>query len=671
MKKPHILYWKWNNADGEFGMESVRRKALDIIRRSMFDTVYISLHNLPHEYNLLSCEQSVRLLEMCCALFKEHGKKLVFDLDIRNNTDYAKTQSLTERNYLSTCLQGTLDENGAWQAPVFVAAAIGTYDLNAPRCEGILRCKCADTDADGRIIESTVEDVTAFASNTESTVAVRLGKAYAGKKVICFPYTFSAHFDLCGDEYRIHRTKLFELVKHIPLAGAATDEYGINLLGGKNAGHWFCVSDGMCKYYRKACGGELHEDMLWFFCHSADEPNKSRRTVETYLRVLRERITSSDATFYDEVKRYFGDDALVLCHPTWMGHSHCANLEIARNALDWWNVKRDFAQTDELIYLPLRMGMSRKCKENLFYNMWYSQRTKELATYFIETWCSARFGGRTHYLGYECTESTHVLELKNEGCLEAVSEMEMQIEKLNAVQTSRPNARVLIVFGMNAATNWAVQDPDAAQLAIRGKYISADFDFSNDLLNRFYLCDLVPSTEIENGTLTVENGKAVFCGHDYDAVIAVHPIALSACEKEFFRAYDKAGGTLFVFGDAENDLDGLGCLRHPSCDADLAVLKLKELGIEGNCGKNYCVFEDGSVTFTTELAENIGNEMTENGSYVYDHFLVKNVGNRLEIDTIVCGKHIVFRGDDFLYVGADNTVAYGKKEFLSIDGTEL
>ncbi|MBQ5749102.1 MAG: hypothetical protein IIV87_02980, partial [Oscillospiraceae bacterium] len=90
-----------------------------------------------------------------------------------------------------------------------------------------------------------------------------------------------------------------------------------------------------------------------------------------------------------------------------------------------------------------------------------------------------------------------------------------------------------------------------------------------------------------------------------------------------------------------------------------------------NCGENYCVFEDGSVTFTTELAKNIGNEMTENGSYVYDGFFVKNVGNRLEIDTVVCGRHIVFRGDDFLYVGADNTVAYGKKEFLSIDGTEL
>ena len=670
MQKPHFLYWKWNNADGEFGMESVRRKALDIIERSVFDVIYVSLHNLPHEYNILSSDEIVSIMEMCCKLFNQHGRKMVFDLEIRHNLPYFKTITTTERNALTTCLQGRLDENGDWQQRAVHSVPTSLIDPSLPHCQGILRCKCADTDADGRIIESTVEDITAFTSYTDTEVIVHAGKEHAGKKVICFPYVLSDRFDVCGDEYKLHQKKLFERVKHIPFSGASTDEWGVELLGGLNGGRWLCVSDGMCKYYREACGRDLHEDLLWLRCQSADDPDKNRRVVRDYLRVLRERCVDANATFYDEVKRYFGADALVLCHPTWMGHSHCVNFECPKNGLDWWEIKRDFAQTDEMIYRPLRFAMSRKYPENLHYNMWYSQHTHVLKTYFIETWCSARFGGRTHHLGYEITEPC-ALELYPEGHLEAISEMEAQIEKLNAVQTSRPDSRVLVVFGMNAATNWAIQEPNQEQLAPYGKYIAADFDLSNDLLNRFYLCDLVPSSEIENGSLTLDGGKAVYCGHSYDAVIAAHPIALSESEKEFFRAYDANGGTLMVFGDEEGDLAGLGCLRHPTCDADLAVSKLKELGVEGNCGANYCVFEDGSVTFTTELAENLSNEMSSKGEFLYRDVPIQSVGNRLEIDTVVRGKHIVFRGEDFLWLDKDNTAAFGKKEFLSVDGKEI
>lgn len=49
---------------------------------------------------------------------------------------------------------------------------------------------------------------------------------------------------------------------------------------------------------------------------------------------------------------------------------------------------------------------------------------------------------------------------------------------------------------------------------------------------------------------------------------------------------------------------------------------------------NSRVYEDRSVVFTTDGA--------------------KNVGNKLKIDTQVCGMNIKFDGEDFLYVKPDN-----------------
>ena len=90
-------------------------------------------------------------------------------------------------------------------------------------------------------------------------------------------------------------------------------------------------------------------------------------------------------------------------------------------------------------------------------------------------------------------------------------------------------------------------------------------------------------------------------------------------------------------------------LNTSETDVERGLSVLAKQGIKRNCGENYCVYEDGSVVFTTDGE--------------------KNVGNALKIDEEVYGMKIKFDGEDFLYVKPENgryITAYGNCNFIGI-----
>lgn len=633
MKKPHILYWKWN--EDHLDEAVMLRCAQDIIDRSMFDVIYVCLHQLDEHHQLLVNDHIIALLKSCCARFAQYGRRVVLDIDPRRELKYYRENPTGEQYRALTYKQWVLNEDGS-------------YSEEIPQSQGVLRCLCVEFDGQGCIIEDSVKDITALTEWKDGVITVNGGRTLAGKTVVCFPYTNTQHVDICGDDYKQLWDTMFRRVADIGLSGAATDEWSVRLVGGPQQGKWFCASDGLRKYYRARTGRELFDDILFFRNRSDKHPDKHSRIAMDFVNTLRARVVDGDEVLYDSTKRYFGKDALVLCHPTYMGDVSCMSIDLSLNGLDWWEVKRDFAQTDELVDIPIRMSMSRKCPDNLWYNMWYSQRTMDINSYFPETWKNALYGGRTHHLGYECRkEPGIVLELNHEGYLELLSDMEDEIEKLNAVQTTRPDTRILTVFSYDAAADWTVAYPDDMTLRAGNQYLQPAVRFSTNLLKRGYLNDIVPSSEIDNGSLTLKGGKACYGGHTYDAVIVIHPIVLTDKATAFFRDYATLGGLLCVLGDERNTLGGIGRLNLPDLKLDEVIRVLDDSNVAGNCGDHYCVYEDGSILFVTDGK--------------------KNVGNPLEIDCTVCGKHITFRGEDFLHISADNQATYGKMEQLSIE----
>lgn len=657
--KPHILYWKWNN--DLLDKEILRERTMDIINRSIFDVIYVALHSVTGENQITSNPEMVESIRECASILNRHGRKMVLDLQPGTQQEYIRKNPIGEKAYLVKHCSGKLDENGC-------------YSEKFDKAEGVFLCKCLDFDEDGLFDENTVIDIVDKVCVESNTVKINAGAELGGRSFVFYVYKSSRGYDVMGDEYKEKWEDMCKYVADTGISGIAADEWSgdfqLDAPSGKGGStddisdmacdvetdinkvkcfvEWFAVTDGLCKYYKKMFGSDLKEDLLYFRDSSADK-EKGIRIVNQYLDVLRKRTADGEQYLYDMSKKYFGEDSIVLCHPTWWGDELDSSLEIPCNGLDWWEVKKDFAQTDELISIPVRMSRSRRCPENLWYNMWYSMRTLDINTYFRETWINARYGGRTHYLGYECYEPGVVLCLNQKDYLEKCSETEEKIEILNPLQVSRPDSRILMIFGYEAVANWKIADPDETKWNRVSANIHNTWKFTKELFESHYLCELIPSTEIGNGFVDIKDDKISYCGHTYDMLIYIMPEGADKTTRELIQRYAKVNENLIIVGNTVGFMEGRGLLNTPETDVEPVLSVLAKQGIKRNCGENYCVYEDGSVVFTTDGE--------------------KNVGNALKIDREVCGMKIKFDGEDFLYVKPENgkyVTACGRCNFIEI-----
>ncbi len=657
--KPHILYWKWNN--DLLNKEILRERTMDIINRSMFDVIYVSLHSVTEENQIASNPEMVESIRECAGILKQHGRKMVLDLAVYYEKEYIRKNPINEKSYLTKYCCGTLDENGC-------------YSEQFKQADGVFLCKCLDFDKDGLFDENTVIDIADKVCVENNTVTINAGTALGGRSFVFYVYKNKDRYDILGDEYKEKWVNICKYVADTPISGIAADEWGVNpalealsgdivstddiadiVFEGKEDLNrvkffieWFVVTDGLFKYYKKMFDSDLKSDLLYFRNSSADK-EKGICIVNQYLEVLRKRVVDGEQFLYDMSKKYFGEDSIVLCHPTWWGDELDSNLDIPRNGLDWWEVKKDFAQTDELILMPVRMARTRRCPENLWYNMWYSMRTLDIKTYFRETWINARYGGRTHYLGYECYEPGVVLCLNQKDYLEKCSETEEKIEILNPLQTSRPDSRILMIFGYEAVANWKIADPAETKWNRISANIHNAWKFTKELFDSHYLCELIPSTEIGNGFVDIKDDKISYCGHTYDMLIYIMPEGADKITKELIQRYANVNENLIIVGNTVDFMKGVGLLNTSKTDVEPVLPVLERQGIKRNCGENYCVYEDGSVVFTTDGE--------------------KNVGNALKIDQEVCGMKVKFDGEDFLYIKPENdryTTAFGNCNFIEI-----
>lgn len=120
--------------------------------------------------------------------------------------------------------------------------------------------------------------------------------------------------------------------------------------------------------------------------------------------------------------------------------------------------RKDYGFTDEIMQFPVRTALAHKAGAPLFYNMWYSEATMELRTFYTEIWRNVRHGGRTISLSYECVhEDGTVQQLCRPGQLEAVSAMEERIRGLDDFVQSPARCDVAVVPSPGGAVQPPVQ----------------------------------------------------------------------------------------------------------------------------------------------------------------------------------------------------------------------
>ncbi|MDR1061532.1 MAG: hypothetical protein LBL83_10085 [Clostridiales bacterium] len=521
----------------------------------------------------------------------------------------------------------------------------------------------------------------------ESLYEIDAGAAFANKRLLLAPVFAHGIPDLFSDNLDGFYRGLFDAVADLPLGGAAVDEWGWDLAMGDSDGLFYIMgapySDGLLRRYAAATGRCLDDDLVHFVCVPAEsglpagEPAipaaaahpasaipasparpatappatapatapaipapASALAVSDYVRALRERMRENNRWFYDETKRRFGEKAFVGVHPTLWGDPSDFSMDILHNGVSWWEAPRDYAQTDECVAMPVRLALAHKWGGPVFYNMWYSGNTRQLETYWRETWANARFGGRTHYLGYECPNEPGVFRLKHPGALEGIEAMERKISELDRLQRSQPDCRALIVFGMEAATNWRLHGGWA--LPVRGQGLLPRILGYASALFEHFLCDLAPSTEISSGAVRIDGGSARLGTQDYDAVIFLAPEFCGRDVLERLAGYAGAGGRLLLAGGCSRCSDGLPAgealarLRgaasacFPEIPSAMETLGwLGSQGVSANRWHNGCAYQDGSLLFTAE-----GHMPT---------------GNALAVDCSHRGRAVRFTGEDYYY----------------------
>lgn len=669
---PQILYWKWNDELLEDGvMES---KAQDICNRSCFTDIYIAPHSMTVPKSSISHPVMRKKLLDTCEFFHKNGRRMFYDIDIRSDPDYffKKCNKIAHMTRIFEC---DLDAEGFAKFELeenkcFDLRMIARLENIKNFVDEILGAWCFNALGEADFDPNTVCDVKDLCEICEEDgkqfLKVSAGAQNAGKRLICYPSYCVNQMDCMADEYLQCERELFEFVKDIPLDGACVDEWGIRnyieSVNGNSTQRFFYYSDDTAKLYNDYFGRDLKEDLLYFHYSPIGDIGKSIDAVNTYIRTLRRREAEGEEMVYNLTKRYFGKDAFVGCHPTWWGGDVYQTMEILHNGIDWWEVKRDYAQTDERVLIPIRNALARLAPKPVWYNMWYSQRTLDINTYFTETWTNARFGGRTHHLGYECYEPGVVLTFREEGRLEKISVMEEQIAKINKFQKAQPDSRILFLFGMEAYTNWHILNHGVKYVEFKMKGNTDTLALSKELFKKNVLHDVFPSSEVDRGNIKVEGDKAVCNGHTYDAVILVYPDGCNKKTLEFADAFAKVNKNLLVIGKCNYSDNGEKITHKFNTEykfaemphADEVIEVIEKMGVKKNMTENICYFTDNSVIATSD------------GKL--------NVGNPLQVNFTLCGKEVAFKGTDFLAIRFENNTpefCFGTAETLTLDGKSL
>lgn len=652
MKNNTLIYWKWDDSTLNSTIDS---KIDDLCNRFNTGAVFIALHWIKRPFH---DPELVSYLERCCKGLHARGKKMYIELCPRNEGDKFFKDISQDAAYLTDLKEIPLDSEGNGELTIELPD-IWHYWRKVSTDDRIISVFAMEKTDQAQYKEGTlvcINDCATLEVQKDDTgqrkgvIRVKAGTSNANKTAVVFVASKQAIPDLASPDLE----KLFEFmldsVGHIPIDGVCSDEWGYDIFFDYHGDNYYedrisirhiSVSDNFAKIYNERTGGlNLYEELIHMFYTSDRSDKRTIRAINFYFDTLRHIMAENDRMMYCLSKEKFGPDTFFGVHPTWWGSETLQYFEFFKNGFYWWDAIRDIAQTDETVALPIRTALAHKWSSPIWYNMWYSMGTRDINTYYRETWNNILYGGRTHYLGYECPNESVVLELKPEGMLESIEEMDQRVRMLDEKQTTQPDCRVLLLFSIPAASNWYLDGRPRPPFFPHNKILTKVLETARDLF-RSYLCDLVPSSEIANGSLTCKDGKVTYGSQEYDAVILLQGECLEKETFDFFKNLDKnrfaVCGSYSMYSDATSmDEADKWVLKEakavfseiPTVD-ELCSL-LKEWNISPNRSSNGTVLQDGSVIYSA-----LGD---------------KPSGNKLDINETLGGFDIEFQGEDFLFI---------------------
>ncbi len=465
---------------------------------------------------------------------------------------------------------------------------------------------------DGFYDPATLKDITAqcetvLPDKRTAQVKIKGGESVKGYTACVMLQQYCSQSSMWDDVEINGFVEAMKVYSDIPFDGFSLDEYGnkfVERIFDPNTpnpfrGRWY--STAMAKSYSAATGHDLAKILFDGRYAPQGKPEVRMKAINEYMDFMRTGALRVETAVYNKSREIFGTRIFNGIHNTY--HNSLVNDEIWANGIMWWSAPRAYGQTDEKTFLPTQMGVAMAHPKNAMYNQYYD---KDLEPVLVKSFNDLRYGVRTHYHALNDKRPLR-FDLEDPDAILGINANENCARLLNKFNPSLPDIKLLVVFGMEALSNWYPNVKDRGVYDINDKLRIEEK--AVEIWKAGYINALVPSDMIVDKKLTIRaDGKAVMNGHVFDAILYLNPQYAREPVLQFLENYVKKGGKLMVEGNADHDFKANDISTRFAAIYNKATVKgysidgLSKLGLQKNWLPDGCKNEDGSYVFNNRAS---------------------------------------------------------------------
>lgn len=467
----------------------------------------------------------------------------------------------------------------------------------------LLRVYAFRKTAAGEYQPGSVIDITSSARVEATTPCSVTMRVEATPKVSGYTaYVLTAHYHRYPDMFSPFMTNSFieamKAYKDVGFDGAALDEFGYMALH-KQPNEQFrgrLYSPRMAAFFHKRTGMDLVRMLFDMRYAPAGDPRPRIRAINMYFDVLRQGPLRVEQSFYAATERIFGVHAFHGIHNTF--HNHLDDDEIWATGVNWWDVPRDYGQTDEGTPYTTQLGIGLNHPQPVEYRQHYGS----VRSFLDEGMNDARFNVRVDYHALN-DEHGWGTDMRDPTMQAQVNAVEDKARLLNQFNAPRPAMNVLYIFGYPALANWYPEETHRNDWDINGNLKAEEKAVA--AWNAGYRGPFISSNLIDEGKVTVdEHGDLRYGGMTFHALVFIGPEYSKASTLKLLEAFVNGGGDLLLDGIATRDFDGndihdrfakiATAARATTFNVEaMDRLRVPKLAIEGGA-----LYQDGSVVLT-------------------------------------------------------------------------
>lgn len=460
----------------------------------------------------------------------------------------------------------------------------------------------------GEYVPGTLHDITDSCVQTgtpdEFRIEINAGAEFAGYDVYAMSEIYYPCYCVYSGGIGQSFYRLMDAYSDIPFKGFALDEFAHMRV----KPDWILKADkekftirhyslAMKTKYEDVYDRNLDEDLFRMRYSPQNDDTEKIKAVNCYMELMRKGPLESETAIVRYAKKVFGTDIFIGFHNTY--HNDFANDEIWATGINWWSLPRDYGFSDEGTATGIQTGIGMSYVQNVMYNMFYN---RDMDFFARKALTDLRYGIRTvyHAINDKGVWGVSVEEPEPAAKIAKVERMAALANQFNATYA---DARILVVAGMEALSNWY---PDEAN---RGVYdINKSLRFqekSREMWKAGYINALVPSDLIETGKLILnDDNKPMLNGYTFDAVVYLNPQYARPKALRFIADYADAGGKILVEGIPQmdfyaNDLTGWwNEISDKVTAVGYSLENVGKLGVAANPYLNGNPCRDNSVVMT-------------------------------------------------------------------------